>query len=78
MFMFTVKCKGAKTVIGEFLGWAQLEQLVHTQCSEPVWEWFDSLIRTKHLLEMTAEHLVTTASNGMTVVYGIEVTANSQ
>jgi len=72
MFKFTVKCKGAETEIGEFLGWHQLEQLVHTQCSESVWEWFDSLIRTKHLLELTAEHLVTVASNGMTVVYQIK------
>lgn len=78
MFTFTVTCKGAKTVIGEFIGWHQLEQLIDTQCSEPVWNWFDMLIHSKHLLDIVAEHLVTTASNGMTVVYGIEVTANSQ
>jgi len=73
MYIFTVTCKGAKTVIGEFLGWHQLEQLVDIQDSLNVWRWFDHLIATKHLLDLTVEHLVTTASNGMTVVYGIEV-----
>lgn len=73
MFQFTAKCKGAKTVIGEFLGWHQLEELIHIQQDETLWQWFDTLIHTKHLLDITAEHLVTVAANGMTVVYGIEV-----
>jgi hypothetical protein len=72
VYNLTVNCKGAKSVIGEFLAWHQLEQLVHTQASEPVWAWFDSLIERCHLFELDREHLVTVASNGMTVMYSIE------
>jgi hypothetical protein len=72
MYKFTVKCKGAKAVVGEFLGWHQLEQLISLQCNESVWEWFNSLIATYHIIELPTQHLVTVASNGMTVVYSVE------
>lgn len=76
MFNFTVKCKGAQTVIGEFLGWHQLEALVAIQCNDDLWNWFENLIQFRHLIEVSNEHFVTTASNGMTVVYGIEAQQN--
>jgi hypothetical protein len=72
MYKLTVKCKDAYAVIGEFIAWHQLEQLIHIQANESVWEWFDSLIRSMHLFELTNQHLVTVASNGATVVYNIE------
>lgn len=72
MYNLTVTCKGAKAVIGEFIAWHQLEQLVHMQDNETVWTWFDSLIKSCHLFQLDRQHLVTTAANGMTVVYGIE------
>jgi hypothetical protein len=72
MYKLTVTCKGAKTLIGEFIGWHQLEQLVSIQANEIVWNWFDSMIKHYHILELSHFHLVTTASNGMTVVYSIE------
>ena len=72
MYKLTVTCKGAKALIGEFIAWHQLEQLINTQCNEVVWQWFDNLFKTYHLFELDHHHLVTTAANGMTVVYSVE------
>jgi hypothetical protein len=72
MYSLTVTCKGAAQVIGEFLGWHQLETLVNTQCDETVWNWFDTLIQRCHLMELDREHLVTVSpATGATVVYSI-------
>lgn len=73
MYKLTVTCKGAKAVIGEFIAWHQLEQLVAIQSNDTLWNWFDSLIKSIHLFELDTYHCVTVASNGMTCVYSVEV-----
>ena len=74
MYKFTVTCKGAKVLIGEFIGWSQLEQLVAIQSHNGLWEWFNNMFYTQYanLLNLPTEHYVTQAVNGMTVTYSIE------
>lgn len=78
MYNLVVTCKGAKALVGEFVAWHQFEQLVAIQQNETIWEWFDSLFKSIHLFELDRQHLVTTAANGMTVVYSIEPIAQSE
>lgn len=74
MYKLTVTCKGSKSLIGEFIGWSQLEQLIAIQSHSGLWNWFnDMFYRNYHrLLDLPSEHYVTQASNGMVVTYSVE------